>query len=89
MNIFNLFVYRWTFGLFLPLAIVNNASMDIYVHFCLNICLQFFGYITGNGINRSNDNFTLNLLTKMPARCWWLMPVILATQEAEIRRIAV
>jgi hypothetical protein len=23
------------------------------------------------------------------ARCWWLMPVILATQEAEIRRIKV
>jgi hypothetical protein len=23
------------------------------------------------------------------ARCWWLMPVILATQEAEIRRIRV
>jgi hypothetical protein len=23
------------------------------------------------------------------ARCWWLMPVILAIQEAEIRRIAV
>jgi hypothetical protein len=23
------------------------------------------------------------------ARCWWLTPVILATQEAEIRRIAV
>jgi hypothetical protein len=23
------------------------------------------------------------------ARCWWLTPVILATQEAEIRRISV
>jgi hypothetical protein len=23
------------------------------------------------------------------ARCWWLTPVILATQEAEIRRIVV
>jgi hypothetical protein len=23
------------------------------------------------------------------ARCWWLTPVILATQEAEIRRITV
>jgi hypothetical protein len=23
------------------------------------------------------------------ARCWWLMPVIIATQEAEIRRIMV
>jgi hypothetical protein len=25
----------------------------------------------------------------MGARCWWLTPVILATQEAEIRRIEV
>jgi hypothetical protein len=23
------------------------------------------------------------------AGCWWLIPIILATQEAEIRRIAV
>jgi hypothetical protein len=25
----------------------------------------------------------------LAARCWWLTPVILATQEAEIRRIVV
>jgi hypothetical protein len=27
--------------------------------------------------------------TALYARCWWLTPVILATQEAEIRRITV
>jgi hypothetical protein len=26
---------------------------------------------------------------KEQVRCWWLMPVILATQEAEIRKITV
>jgi hypothetical protein len=26
---------------------------------------------------------------QMTARCWWLTPVIIATQEAKIRRIMV
>jgi hypothetical protein len=30
-----------------------------------------------------------NILKMFPARCWWLPPVILATWEGEIRRIAV
>jgi hypothetical protein len=29
------------------------------------------------------------ILRKDSARCWWLTPVILATQEADIRRIMV
>jgi hypothetical protein len=31
----------------------------------------------------------LYYIYKLLARCWWLTPVILETQEAEIRRIAV
>jgi hypothetical protein len=29
------------------------------------------------------------LIVRVTARCWWLTPVILAAQEAELRRIAV
>jgi hypothetical protein len=28
-------------------------------------------------------------LRKQLARCWWLIPVILATQQAEVRRMEV
>jgi hypothetical protein len=28
-------------------------------------------------------------IKKLTAECWWLRPVILATQEAEIRRILI
>jgi hypothetical protein len=29
------------------------------------------------------------LISGLQAGCWWLTPIIVATQEAEIRRIAV
>jgi hypothetical protein len=35
-----------------------------------------------NLLSQSSKNFGV-------ASCWWITPVILATQEAEIRRIAV
>jgi hypothetical protein len=31
----------------------------------------------------------ISFKTEKTARCWWRMPVILATREAEIRRIVV
>jgi hypothetical protein len=37
-------------------------------------------------LSRENKSVIKNLPT---AGCWWLTPVILATQEAEIRRITV
>jgi hypothetical protein len=39
------------------------------------------------GRHTSNDKYPYKKKTR--ARWWWLMPVILATQEAEIRRIVV
>jgi hypothetical protein len=39
--------------------------------------------------HRVGENICKKYLLKnmCPARCWWLTPVILATWEAEIRRI--
>jgi hypothetical protein len=37
---------------------------------------------------RSVSEIKQNKQVRM-ARCWWLRPVILATQEADIRRIAI
>jgi hypothetical protein len=37
----------------------------------------------------SEDDLGTQLRMQMPAGHWWLMPVIVATQEAEIRRITV
>jgi hypothetical protein len=45
--------------------------------------VQFLHFINGF-VNELSD-----LSTPPIARCWWLTPVILATQEAEIRRTVV
>jgi hypothetical protein len=36
-----------------------------------------------------NIMLVLTIERDFTARCWWLTPVIVVTQEAEIRRIAV
>jgi hypothetical protein len=43
---------------------------------------QLYSFCSTKGLRPS-------VWSKETARCWWLTPVILATQEAEIRRIAV
>jgi hypothetical protein len=39
--------------------------------------------------SKSGINTFLKTRKQKVARCWWLTPIILATQEAEIRRITV
>jgi hypothetical protein len=40
-------------------------------------------------MGRVSKNLWIYFKNSTRARCWWLTPVILATQEAEIRRIGV
>jgi hypothetical protein len=49
---------------------------------CLLIYLSYL-------ISPANDLVPFNLKRGAEARNWWLMPAILANQEAEIRRIIV
>jgi hypothetical protein len=61
----------------------------------LNTILGIFArekkYIIVMRISKVGKMFSLQHLSRYTnlARHWWFMPVILATQEAEIRRIAV
>jgi hypothetical protein len=52
----------------------------------LSLCVFLAPYSTSVH-HKSVDLFLGYLNVSLGARCWWLTPVILATQEAEIRRI--
>ena len=57
------FISFWTFGLFLPLGILNNAAVN-FVYMVLFECMLsiLWGYISRIGIAWSNYNFTFILL---------------------------
>jgi hypothetical protein len=48
---------------------------------------------TGKVFEKNQHAFMIKALIKLGiegrARCWWLIPIILGTQEAEIKRIMV
>jgi hypothetical protein len=48
------------------------------------LTIQYFKIVNRTDFECSQHEEMIN-----EAGCWWLMPVIQATQEAEIRRIAV
>jgi hypothetical protein len=93
----------WVFPLFTLLQHTENRSLDIISTNNMNnfLALQwstFSNYIPIVDLlswkHRQKDTKlyvepSLSLRNKMSARYWWLTPIILTTQEAEIRRIMV
>jgi hypothetical protein len=57
---------------------IFKTRIDLFL-----LLLSYYCY-TGDSLRHTSNNIEHKL-----ARCQWLTPVILATQEAEIRRIAV
>lgn len=58
----NLFICQWTFGWFSPLAILNNAAINICVWVSVRVpAFISLGHILRNGIAEAYGNSTFNL----------------------------
>lgn len=47
------FIYEGMFWLFPPLAVENDAAVNIHLQVSRKTCLQFSGYISGSGFTGS------------------------------------
>jgi hypothetical protein len=74
---------------------VQHQEWDLtdYVLWVIMVCQHRFidckEYVSNGGAMPRCGGLSWESKTALKVRCWWLMPVSLASQEAEIRRVTV